>query len=386
MPDQPQADQRQEKGGLRAHTGNAPTGWIIAPVLAGAVFVGGFAMAEKLTDEQVRAFFDQHYPFIEQNEEPPGHVVANDDGRPGQRWSGQSGWRTRHGTSIVRWRLGRPVFASGADLADGTRVDVQNVGNWRYQISDNPRCWVHGTVDIRPDGVTFTPGEQSKYIAPAPSGHPDLAVDLKGDDEVRERLIGADFADTLYGYLKNGEFFKEGGDWIWSTGMASAAGIVANLRGQGDVYTDYFPHGGREPLPPFARRRLTPEQAAFEAALSDRFLEIEAIVTRLSWRRVKEEDRQIDAATTRRDLALWEERPQGVAPAWAAKMHAPRPRSPGAIRLLKNRREPTTEAERTRFDEIENQTLEIRLYSLATSGRITEAEYRSMVIRIARIP
>ena len=158
------------------------------------------------------------------------------------------------------------------------------------------------------------------------------------------------------------------------------------MRGQGDVYTDYFPHGGREPLPPFARRRLTPEQAAFEAALSDRFLEIEAIVTRLSWRRVKEEDRQIDAATTRRDLALWEERPQGVAPAWAAKMHAPRPRSPGAIRLLKNRREPTTEAERTRFDEIENQTLEIRLYSLATSGRITEAEYRSMVIRIARIP
>jgi hypothetical protein len=349
-------------------------------------FCWWFAMAEKLTDEQVREFFDRNYPFIEQNEPPPGRLQAPDDGRPWQTWSGKPGWRTRHGNSIIRWDHGRPAFVSGADLADGTRVDVQNVGSWRYQISDNPRRWVHGTVDIRPDGVTFTPGEQPKYIAPAPSDHPDLEVDLASDVAMRERLLDADFADALYAYLKNGQFFKEGGDWIWSIGMASAAGIVANLRGQGDVYTDYFPHGGREPLPFFAERRLTPEQAAIQAGLRDRFSEIEAIVTRLGWRRAKEEDRQIDADTTRRDLAVWEERPQGVTPDWAAHMHALRPRSPGAIRLLKNRREPTTEAERTRFDEIENQALEIRLASLATSGRITEAEYRSMVIRIARIP
>jgi hypothetical protein len=342
-------------------------------------------MTEKLTDEEVQEFLDRNYPFIEQNESPPGRAVPNDDGRPGLKWSGESGWRTRHGASIVRWQLGRPVFVASANLADGAAVDVQYVGTWRYLVSNNPRRWTHGVVDIRPDSVTFTPSEQPEYVAPDPTGHPDLAVDLKSDDMVKERLIDADFADALYGYLKNGQFFKDGGDCICSIGMAGAAGIVANLRGQGDVYLDYFPNGGREPLPISNQHGLTPEQAAFEAVLSNRFVEIEAVVKRLNWRRVREEDRDIDAATTRRDLALWEERPQDIVPDWAAKMHAPRLRNPKEMRLSNLRREAMTQAERTRFDENENQALEMRLHSLVTSGRITEAEFRSMVIRIGRI-
>ncbi len=249
-----------------------------APVIAGAVLVGGFAMAEKLTDKQVREFFDRHFPFVEQDEEPPGR--RQEDGRSGRSWSGKLGWRTRHGTSIVRWDLGRPTFVSGAIVADGSVADVQYVGSWRYQISENPRRWVHGTVDIRRDGVTFTPGEQPKYVAPAVTSSPDLAFDLAGHSELRERLLDADFADALYAHLKDGVFRKGDSDRIWSVSMRRAAAIVADLRGQGDVYLDYYPHGGRFPL---TEPRYTPEEVSYEAALTARFAEIKAILAGLGW-------------------------------------------------------------------------------------------------------
>jgi hypothetical protein len=232
-------------------------------------------MVEKLTDEQARASFDKHYPFIEQNEGPPGRWQEDD--RPGRSWSGKLGWRTRHGASIVGWSLGRPKFVWGADLAAGTHrgespVYLQYFGTWRYLISDDPRRWVHGTVDIRTDGVTFTAGEQPKYIPPVQSERPDLEADLASDAALRERLLDNDFADALYLYLKNEAFFKEGRDQIWSVRMRHVAAIVANLRGQGDIYIDYYDH------------------RSYEAPLTAHFPEIKAILAGLGWRLATKED------------------------------------------------------------------------------------------------
>jgi len=355
-------------------------------------FVGGFAMAEKLTDAQVRENLDRSYPLIEQDALPPGCWKPYENGNPGQKWTGQSRWSVRHGESIVRWGYGKPEHVTDANLVDGTHVDASSVGDgWRYKISESPRRWQHGTIDIRQDGVTFTLGEQPKYATPTSSDHPSLYVDMAGDNALRERLLDADFADALYAYLKNQELFKEGGERIWSNGLSGTAGFIANLRGQGDVYTDYYPHGGRLPLselPHAARTRpqLTPQEAAFEAALTARFAEIKTIVARLGWRLATAEDRNIAAAATRRDLASWEARPEGTVPDWVAKIQAPRPPPTGAVRLLAIHPSQMNEAERARDQETATNALPKRLHSLAISGRISDTEYWSMTGRIARIP
>jgi len=370
-------------------------GWMIAPVIGGAILFGGLAMAERLTDAQVQANLDRFYPLIEQGVDPPGHWRAYEDGRPGQKWTGESRWSNRHGEAIVRWGYGKPEYITKASLADGMRVNANRAGDgWRYRVSDSPRRWVHGTIDIRPDHVLFTPGQQPKYNAPARGGYPNLYVDLANDNVLRERLLDEDFADAVYAYLKNEEFFKEGGERIWLNGMSGTAGFVANLRGQGDIYTDYYPHGGRAPLGDrayAARRTLgepepTPEEAALEAAIIARFTEIKAILAGLGWRLATKEDRNFAAVATRRDLASWEARPGGAVPDWVAKIQAPRPPPPGAIRLLSVHPNQMTEAERARENEIATQALPKRLYSLATSGRISEIEYREMVGRISQIP
>lgn len=183
---------------------------------------------------------------------------------------------------------------------------------------------------------------------------------MAGDNALRERLLDADFADALYGYLKNEDFFKEGGERIWLSGLSDTAGFVAKLRGQGDVYTDYYPHGGRAPLNDraYAARRtlgppeLTPDETALEALLTARFAEIKIMLARLGWRLATTEDRKIAAAATRRDLASWEARPEGPAPDWVAKIQAPRSPPPGALRLLGVHPSQMTEAERARDQEI----------------------------------
>lgn len=350
-------------------------------------------MAQMLTDEQIRENLDRAYPLIEPSSEPPGRWHAYEDGRPGQFWKGQSRWSVQHGQAIVRWGYGKPEQVSGASLADGTQVDASWLisGGWRYRVSRKPRRWMHGTIDIQPDGVKFTPGAQPKYVPPTPSEHPSLYVDLAGHVALRDRLLDEDFADALYAYLKNEQFFKEGGERIWSNGLSGTAGFVANLRGQGDVYTDYYPHGGQLPrseLPYLARMNpgLTPEEALREEALTNRVSEVKTILAELGWRRATAEDRNAAAVATRRDLASWEARPEGMTPRWVAKIQTPPPPPPGAIRILKKLPSQMTDAELERDREIATGALPKRLRALATSGRITEDEYREMVARINLIP
>jgi len=343
---------------------------------------------ERLSPVEVSRHLDRYYPFVDQGAEAPGPQ------------SGKSGWRTRHGDAVVMWsRTGkRPVKVWGALLPEGTAVDTTaTMGSslpWRHLLSEHPRRWQHGTVEIRPDGVSFAPGELPPYQPPPAGDTPDLEVDLAQDQALRSRLADENFADILYAYLKNGEFWKEGGDRVTVIGLSSGGGLVANLRGHGDTYLDYYPYGGAAPLTEAMlemRRRaghpeLTPEQAAVQAERVVQFEEITTILRALGWRRATADDKLTAAAYTRRDLAAWEERPAAETPEWATKVRPPTPPSQRGVMVLRTPLSQMSDQERQRHEEIVSQTLQKRLYALAISGRIAEPEYRSMIGRINQIP
>lgn len=353
-----------------------------ALLVAGMVTFDPSVMArDQLDAVEVRKHLDRHYPFIDQGAEPP---------------QGKIGWRTRHGSAVVLWQGKRPIRVWHALLPNGAAVEASaNMGSplpWRYRLSGEPRHWQHGTVEIRDDGVTFTPGELPPYDPPVIVDGPDLEVDLAGDEAFRRRLADENFADTLYGYLKNGEFWKEGGERIWVIGLSRAGSLVARLRGHGDIYLDYYPYGRAAPLTDAMlemRRRLghelTPEQAAVQAERKARFDEIANMLRSIGWRRATAEDKATAAIYTRRDLAAWEERPSSDAAEWAQKL---RPQSPpqGRVVLRARPAREMSDQERERHEEIASQSLQKRLYALAISGRIVEPEYHSMTQRISQIP
>ena len=358
----------------------------VALFVACASTLGAAAMSQEHLDPVFRSHLDSHFPFIEQNAEPPGQWRPNES-RPGQSWSGVRGWRTRHGAAVVMWAYGKPIRVWNATLPDGMYVEAApSMGSesWRYRVSATPRRWVHGRIDIAPDRVTFAPGEQPHYLVTTSSEYPDLEADLASDAGLRARLVDEEFADSFYAYLKNGEFWKEGGERIWSIGLASAADLVANLRGFGDTYIDYYPNGGRPPLSGEvlqARKRLgkpdlTPEEVAREAILTARFDEITQRLAALGWRRATKADKVVAAAATRHDLASWELRPEASRAKWAIKYGEPVPLQ--GIRLRPKSAAPMTEEEHLRDEEVRGQLLEKRLHALAVSGRISEAEFRSM--------
>jgi hypothetical protein len=354
----------------------ARAGWMVILVAAGAAMFGAAAMSQGARDLALRKYFedDDRYPFIDQNAEPRGRLRHHASG-VGQVWSGKSGWRTRHGNAVVVWSRGRPIRVWNALLADGTEVDASPTGisasSWRYRLPGKPRRWQHGTAEIRSDGVSFTPGEPPPYVPPVAIDGPNLEADLAHDDALRRRLADEAFADVLFAYLRNGEFWKEGGERIWSIGHSSAGALVANLRGHGDIYTDYYPFGGAE-------------KAAVQEKMATWSAEITSMLQVLGWRRATVEDKTVAATYTRRDLASWEERPAGETPAWATKLRPPSAQR-GRV-ILRAQSGQMTDQQRERHEEIVSQSLQKRLYALAISGRITEAEYRSMARRIHQIP
>ncbi len=374
---------------------SARAGWMVILLAAGAATFGTAAMSQDQLDPALRKHLDALYPFIDQNAEPPGRWRPN-EARPGQSWSGKSGWRTRHGKAVVQWLHGRPIHAWDASLSDGTEIEVSaTMGSplpWRLRLPGEPRRWQHGTVEIRPDSVTFTPGELPPYEPPVATDGPNLEADLARDEALRRRLADEAFADVLYAYLKNGEFWKEGGDRISVIGLSSGGGLVANLRGHGDTYIDYYPRGGIGPVTETvreARRKLgKPEMSPAEASVQEKkvawFDEITDTLRALGWRRATAEDKAMAAAFTRRDLTLWEQRPAAETPEWATKLRPPGPQR-GRV-ILRAQSGQMTDAQRERHEEIVNQSLQKRLYALAISGRITELEYRSMVQRINQVP
>ncbi|WP_257169826.1 hypothetical protein [Bradyrhizobium sp. SRS-191] len=199
-------------------------------------------MTKKFAAAEHQASLDSNFPYLERDAEPPGRWVPNSP--RGKRWEGQAHWSTRHGDAVVRWGLGEPVRIDFALYPDRTRgvVEQNGYGGWR-RLARNARNWIHGTVQIRADDVTFSDGEQPVYHPPPLTSVPSLEADLARDTAFLKALQDDGFAGATYDVLKQHRFYKDK-MCGWLGGGGDAAGLVADLRGLGESFQDWHPWGG----------------------------------------------------------------------------------------------------------------------------------------------
>jgi hypothetical protein len=113
---------------------------------------------------------------------------------------------------------------------------------WRRRGGDGRR-WIHGKVEIRPDEVTFADGTQPIYVPPPQTDVPDLEADLARDPAFLAAIQDDRFANAVYSAF-NRSFYKGSDERAWLYGSRMAARLIRDLRGLGESYQDWFPHGG----------------------------------------------------------------------------------------------------------------------------------------------
>jgi hypothetical protein len=371
-----------------------------------------------MSNQEHQANLD-HIPFIEQGAEPPAHM-----------------WRTRHGPAVVWWSLGRPFNVELALYPDGTRGIAKHVQDsaWRRQAADNRR-WVHGTVVIQPNDVVFTDGRQPVYTPPSPTDVPDLEADLARDIEFRNALQDDRFAHAVYAVLSTHIFYKKEDEQGWISGSSGAAALIADLRGLGETYSDWYPHGGiagvypddrpvREaeirasiewlsrPLddrmaPPLTQETLRDFERPLEEmeeqrlkllemakrgltsldANADAFTAVHTHLTRIGWRTENAEDRKRNEKARSDRLAAFlpeietlEMRPSGVAGDGTQSLSQDTTRLVGRDPAVSDSRQRTYTSHSLGADELRS-----RLSGLATTGRISKPEYYSLLKRLNEI-
>jgi hypothetical protein len=199
-------------------------------------------MSQTVDAKNRQEFLDRLYPFIEQGQEPPGRYAPSEKLGGRLAWQGQSGWRTRHGSAIVRWSLGKPSDVENALYPDGSRDvarDTLDHGFRRRATGD--RLWIYGRIDIQPDDVVFIDGDQPVYRPPPQSEVPNLEADLARDPSFLAAMKDDRFTLAVLNVFDNRSFYKGQDSREWLCGSRRAAVLVANLRGKGESYHDYFP-------------------------------------------------------------------------------------------------------------------------------------------------
>jgi hypothetical protein len=199
-----------------------------------------------LPDHEDRRAAKSHM-YLALDEKPPGAWITNERGA--QIWQGPPMWRTRHGDAVVAWSFGRPCEAWDV-LCAGTRIDIRRVmEGWRRRASGQRR-WLYGTMEIRPDDVLFGDGPQPVYEPPASCDDSNPELDLANDAAFRADLREWRFAQAAYLTLRSRDFMKiDAGKW-WTCGDRQAARIAAYLGDCGDSYQDYFPNCDLPGTPP----------------------------------------------------------------------------------------------------------------------------------------
>lgn len=200
----------------------------------------GMAQSTRVSEEDYLATMQRFYPFVAQGSEPGRWVPHGTLG--GGSWSGQMGWRTRHGTAVVRWDLGAPRHVELARYQDGTRDVAEYVLDHGWRRRDGRR-WIHGSIEIKPDEVTFIDGAQFTYRPPPQTDAPNLEADLARDPAFLAAVQDDRFANVVYAVF-NRAFYKGDDPRPWVGGQRAAGALLANLRGLGESYQDWFPHGG----------------------------------------------------------------------------------------------------------------------------------------------
>jgi hypothetical protein len=206
-----------------------------------AICCGHTALSQTLDTKSRQEFLDRLYPFIEQGQEPPGRYAPSEKLGGALAWQGQSGWRTRHGPAIVRWSLGKPANVENALYPDGSRGEARDTLDHGFRRkATGDLLWIYGRIDIRPDDVVFIDGDQPVYRPPPQSEIPNLEADLARDPAFLAAMKDDRFALAFQKVFENRGFYKGQDPRGWICGLSKAAGLVADLRGRGESYHDYY--------------------------------------------------------------------------------------------------------------------------------------------------
>lgn len=218
------------------------------------------------------------------------------DGASVKTWQGETSWITRHGDGTVRWLLGRPVAAYGASLAGaGTLERCETFSPFDQQFWRRPNPYgpgyVTGLLTISNDGIVFVD-------APRPVDDEEpigIIADMLAHPDAKALFQKDGFAGAFNEYLRNADFRRNGTDDLgWSASFRAIGGIIANIRGIGESYLDFYLHA-----PAFS-----------EADTAD----VEALLEAVGWHRMSDQEL---ASQHSQALALLEEieaRPDGAIP------------------------------------------------------------------------
>ncbi len=247
-----------------------------------------------------------HGPMLANGEAPPGGFPTRADGSRGA-WEGAWSWRTPHGASTLCWSFGKPRLALDVEHHVGTLPEVQAIGGdgraWRRPAGG---AYVHGTLEVRGDGIAFVDRARDPFVPrplPGEGEPPALEADLGRDAAFLELMQDDAVAAATCDSLRNRDLVRTdapGHPWLMSWGRI--AGMVAAMRDRGEVYTDWYPYP----------RDTTPDAvAAFEAVLA-----------RLGWRDLTSEDAASHARLLAELMAEVDARPAGPCPDWASRFDA----------------------------------------------------------------
>ncbi len=238
----------------------------------------------------------------------PGRRTWKPDGTMGP-WEGETCWRTVHGDATLCWRRGEPVRAFAvAHASDGPLAEVEAFprrdGVWRRPTAEG---YAVGTLDVRDDGIAFVDGPVPPFAPrrmPGDGEPPDLEAELGRDTDFLGLVRDDAFAAAVCDGLRNRDLVRsDAPDRPWLMSYGRIAGMVADMRGRGEAYTDWYPYP----------RDTTPAAvAAFEA-----------VVARLGWRDLDSDDAALHARLLADLMAEVDARPAGPCPDWASRFGTP---------------------------------------------------------------
>lgn len=180
------------------------------------------------------------YPLLEEGAEPPGRRIPSTLAPGCTEWIGPARWRTRRGPAYVLWVCGRPDGALNARYPDGSRGVIRHtLDHGMRRRSSEPRRWIYGTMDIEENDVAFHDGVQPVYEPPAPDPF-DLEAVLARDPAFLADLKDDRFAQAIYAVFQNRTFIEARSGRAWMCGDRQAAYLVADLRGLGESYHEYY--------------------------------------------------------------------------------------------------------------------------------------------------
>lgn len=299
-------------------------------------------------------FLDGRLPSLAPSKNPPpDRVIETING--GQVVLGCDNFRTRHGDAVVWCGADGPRRVWDAEGPNGP-VHCRHSCGWRRR-SDNGRGWWPGTVEILSDRVRFI---DANSLSPKPPQHDDTTFQLHSDlllsREFMQQVQDDAFACDLYFMLLNREINQIGIAERQGHSFRTIAGMIADVRGVGEYYLDFYPDG-LWPVPSGLEKPST--AAALKAA---------------GWRLVTSEDRFEEHCLGWELLRAYETRRETKLPDWAKDFQGQY--APSVFRRL-----PTTRgwnADPNKSDRLVELNTMYRRVLMLLLGQISPAEFEAL--------